>query len=528
MASETITLLSTASIQDYIFRSNRLKENIGASWIVKNAIEQYPQGGRVLYVGGGNAALLFDSKPLAIQAVQAWSRKLVEDYPGLRVVVAHEERGKRDHGYEPLAHTMTRARAALMQAENRPPFGCELGALPVVRECASTGLAASHWQDESWLSTEAASKRMAAEQANHEITDRYQNVLGKKFAFPVELDKLGTEKGASQIAIIHADGDGIGKLVREQTQSIEDDNHYKTKLSDVSNAISQIANDALEKTLQDLVQALAALKEQGLTLAKCDLKDKHAGGAEFWFPLRPIVSGGDDLTFVCHGKLGMALASRYLRHFQTESGSRQVVLGQKLSVSAGVLIMPQKFPFARGYRLAEELTASAKQMRKLQAGRDPASWLDFQILLEGSPGSLTRLRAGSRFKDANDEICLLRRPYQVGDHPTNSWYEFEQIWQECRQWPRSRAKRLLESLVRGRAETKNLLAQFRARDIGLNRPGPSGDSFVETCIGGDSKALHKAHTSAYFDPLEALDFHVAWPEASGPGDKSHAHAQTAN
>ena len=34
------------------------------------------------------------------------------------------------------------------------------------------------------------------------------------------------------------------------------------------------------------------------------------------FPLRPIVFGGDDLTFVCHGRIGLALAARYLQYFE--------------------------------------------------------------------------------------------------------------------------------------------------------------------------------------------------------------------
>ena len=64
--------------------------------------------------------------------------------------------------------------------------------------------------------------------------------------------------------------------------------------------------------------------------------------------------GGDDLTFVCDGRLGLDLAAFYLKEF---SRGTIKVCGEDKSVDAcaGVAIVPTKFPFASAYHFAEEL-----------------------------------------------------------------------------------------------------------------------------------------------------------------------------
>ena len=116
-----VVVFGTASIQQYIFQSNRLKENIGASYLVKHWLsdglvettqadtrawknyERNPDIDRldnpiaedkpinVIYIGGGNAALLCKDKNTAEKAVRDWSSKALKEAPGLRVVVGYGE-----------------------------------------------------------------------------------------------------------------------------------------------------------------------------------------------------------------------------------------------------------------------------------------------------------------------------------------------------------------------------------------------------------------------------------------------------
>ena len=101
------------------FRGNRLKENIGASYLAAHWLgkglasatqantaawkkyEKNPYRNQLenpidkdkevnlIYIGGGNAALLCKTKDIAAEAVTTWSRKVLQHAPGLRVVVGY-------------------------------------------------------------------------------------------------------------------------------------------------------------------------------------------------------------------------------------------------------------------------------------------------------------------------------------------------------------------------------------------------------------------------------------------------------
>lgn len=113
MREYTITVLDTTGIQSYIFSSNKLRENIGASHLVKQAtdkwvrntlvdmgvpkehqqdpIEQSNWIAEIVYAGGGNTMVLFKSIDNAIEFTKKWSRKVLKDAPGINLVVAHQK-----------------------------------------------------------------------------------------------------------------------------------------------------------------------------------------------------------------------------------------------------------------------------------------------------------------------------------------------------------------------------------------------------------------------------------------------------
>ena len=79
-------------------------------------------------------------------------------------------------------------------------------------------------------------------------------------------------------------------------------------------------------------------------------------GGEERLPFRPIVFGGDDVTFVCEGRLGLPLAAHYL----TRLASEILPDGDPLYARAGIAIVKTHYPFARAYELAGRLGDSAK------------------------------------------------------------------------------------------------------------------------------------------------------------------------
>ena len=166
LKGQWITLIGTGSIQEYVFGTNRLKENAGASELVAQALD-YWKGKGEIFVGGGNAALLFQDEPKLIAAIESWSREMLEKAPNLRLLAAHAQIGE---SFRDAYHD---AKRILLDSENAPPFGAELGQLPVVRECASTGRAANiEGKNHSWLSVESLRKQEAGEISHRGVGEK--------------------------------------------------------------------------------------------------------------------------------------------------------------------------------------------------------------------------------------------------------------------------------------------------------------------------------------------------------------------
>ena len=113
-----------------------------------------------------------------------------------------------------------------------------------------------------------------------------------------------------------------------------------------------------------------------------------------YLPIRPIIIGGDDITFVCPGRLGLEYAKRFIQFVSKEQlldeklysnaqgyagkifNNQNIKVNNNMSCCAGVAIVPAKYPFYRAYELAEQLCGSAKKKSR----EDDESFVDFAIL----------------------------------------------------------------------------------------------------------------------------------------------------
>ena len=524
MSTKCIAVLGTVSVQRYIFQSNRLKEIIGASYLAKHwfddgliqairqtgcslektAWNEYKENPSILqsevkentdadvniiYIGGGNAALLCKDKRTAFKVVEKWTRNVLENAPGLRVAVGYGEVSQPLHD-QSLYEAYQKAWEHLNKCEEALPFGTELGSLPVVRSCATTGLPASQISKEEnirdeWISQSAARKREQVGtrknpgKARESITDEFKSVLKENQRFAIELEKLGGGEGQSYMAVVHADGNGMGDLLKNAVKDAKDAEfiHFIRRFSA---SVSQLSKNAFEKTLQ-YYQGLLQLPLKGLK--------EH----ENVFPLRPIVYGGDDLTFACDGRVGLHLTQYYLQKFTEDS----IKIGHEdkhIDACAGVAIVHTKFPIVQAYHFADDLCRLAKSHRREEGSG--GSWLDFQIIQAGATGSINTLRS-AQYRSLTGQQ-LHQRPYQV----SSTWDEFVEILRgfQSKQWPRSRAKSLMQALTKGPSETQRFIEAAKWRGISL----PPSDEDQSGWSGGDEEDC----TTPYFDPLEALDFYL--------------------
>ena len=530
---QCVVVLSAASLQRYIFQSNRLKENIGASYLAKRSLEQKlidtiqmsdycisthgweTYTGKVsgtsdcipkpevpiqhnvdvnlIYVGGGNAALLCKNREIAKDIVKRWSRKLINSAPGLRVIVGYGEvEGLLAEAYRAALEDLTRCEEAL-------PFGATLGGLPVIRNCTSTGLPASRKSREpyelnQWIAEPASRKRQATDQ--NDTTNEINSVLkeGQKFALQPEKD-LGGSEGQSYIALVHADGNGMGRLLNTVIDEPQDDNNFLHNLRAFSASVSHQALQALLATLHHFQTILP------------QLKDDLAADITSVFPIRPIIFGGDDLTFVCDGRLGLYLAAYYLREF-TEREIMVLEKSKPIDACAGVAIVPTKFPFAQAYGFADELCGLAKTYRRDEKN-SKGSWLDFQIIQAGVPSSIATLRE-TQYRSLEGGHPLHDRPYAVMKtkaQKPQSWDAFERLLYGFKsdKWPRSRAKGLMQALTQGPAVTAQFVEAAKWRNIELPH-------YKDMHSGTRNTGWTAQKRTPYFDPLETLDFYIAIDE----------------
>lgn len=542
-AGQCVVVFGTVSLQQYVFQSNSLKENIGASylanyWLSDGLIEAIRQARfpihtsswdayektvqnsadlnfsmpqpahgapanwikpvELIYVGGGNAALLCKNRDIAREIVRAWSRKLLENAPGIRVTVGY---GKVKSS---LAKAYRKARDSLSLCEEALPFGYPIQSLPVVRTCTGTGFPASKFRkgendEDGWVSQSSAHKRDAA--GTKEFPGPAQGYIGKKFKsvleetehlpkqhFALKLDEeLGGRKGESHIAIVHADGNGMGELLNRVIEKRDQkDGEFLHNLRAFSASTTDLSHKALEKTLLHFKEFLP-------------LRESLHNPNDV-FPLRPIVYGGDDLTFVCDGRVGLHLAVFYLKQF---ANGKINFCGDKISVNAcaGVAIVHTKFPFARAYDFADDLCKEAKKHRrednkKKGKEQETGSWLDFQIIQEGATRSITELRE-AQYRSLEGQV-LHQRPYEVPE----KWDDFIAILKGfLLKWPRTRAKELLQALTQGPTVTSYTVDRAKSNDLEL--PSVKDTQRSELATGWTT-----VKTTRYFDPLRALDFYL--------------------
>src|SRR5919199_5346223 len=172
MSEYIATVIDTTGIQPYIFGSNRLRENIGASYLVAQATDEWVKwalrqrfeekvyipdrtqpekqidqdnlDAELVYTGGGNAVILFKDKEKAIAFTKTLSEKVLREAPGLKIVVAHSDSFEWGNKLSVIIDSLMKELERKKREYNPsvPLFG-----LGVTASCLSTGLVAVDTSD---------------------------------------------------------------------------------------------------------------------------------------------------------------------------------------------------------------------------------------------------------------------------------------------------------------------------------------------------------------------------------------------
>lgn len=422
------------AIQDYIFASNRLKDNIGASYLIKHLLEEFltDQG----YCGGGNLFLLCKDEKEAKETIYSLSRKILNECPGLSFSAVYEENFNLNDfpaAFSLLQEKLRKEKEHRIQQTTVPSFG-------INAQCNYSGYAAveiDHSREDELLSEIVYAKRIASKKAEEETKQLYAAELSDSYIFPEKFDDLGIDKGnESYLAVVHIDGNGIGKLFAEQKDL---DSTIK-----LSNKIDELCLKAFKAIVSKTVEKCNKSKKK-----ENALNDTSSIGGKY-LPLRPLFIGGDDITFVCKGRLGIPLAIEFIKQIKEDSDDLL------LSFCAGIAVANYKYPFYQVYQMASSLCRSAKNKRLTNNNND--SYLDFHLINASVYDPLDEIRSKNYILP--QEKSLTRRPYSLSEleQLLNATYDMYS------KWPNSKIKELRSALYKSEHQLIALLKQITSRE----------------------------------------------------------------
>lgn len=368
------------SKQDYIFRTNRMVEMSGASALISGAFDRLSAQAEKLKLGfrrcdepfsledvlrgfadgslqmveltrgGGNCTVLFDTEDTFRNVNAAYTHDIAVKVPGmvpLCVGVPVGADGVWNYGEDRarLVRAVSAEKAAMTRADCIAvmPFS-EL--TPMTLQPV-TAVAREHGELR-YLSSEAEAKRKEGD--------------------PGDLEgRLIEEKGQeSLLAVVHADGNNMGRKIHKLLEGQEDD--YTVCVNKMRAFTEQTARIFSGRGAEAVKKACGQLSENAPKSVDV-----------LW-----LICDGDDATFVCNARYAKTLAEAYLRAVENEAG---------YSSCAGICIFHSRYPFHMAYSMAEQCCDNAKRKIHLPgAGIRDESWIDFHYIHSGLNGDLDDIR----------------------------------------------------------------------------------------------------------------------------------------
>ena len=439
-------LFDTRSIQRYIYAGNRLKTNIGASYLVKHVFsdvlvpvlakdftvdadtwkvkfpeEKLGQKKQAVFAanGGGNACVIFSAdvdKDQLRQVVASFSRQLLVEMPGLHIGAAigsiRLEPSYFKNDLKDLFQELKANQSLVFPQVSVPYTGLTL-------RCPVNGETANFYDangkvlkgGQNFCSQETAIKTMAAGEAQKELEDAVSETsdICQRYEFPMEFEELGQIRDdKNYYAIVHIDGNNMGEKFRGTATQQE-----RSHLSD------QVQKKTWGSFLK-LLESIDAEYSQYLENHILDLGGKSSSGGQGkpYLPIRPLVIGGDDVTFVCPAKMAIPYAKRFMEVMMAKDSVADITdeRAKQIDSCAGIAMLKTTYPFFRGYTLAEQLCDAAKQeMRSRRETLGASCWLDYAILHGEQAPTLEAIREQEYTGAQGKEGGLHFGPYQINN-----------------------------------------------------------------------------------------------------------------
>lgn len=366
------------SIQSFLLATNKLKEIVGASELIFALCDgdnslldrvmaacELDEGNHIRFSrrAGGAFNAFFHDRAARDRFAALWSLAFAQHAPDLPCQIGIGE-GDSDR------QAFKNAEASLHASGNRATPPVPPGS-PVAERHRRSGATAIRRRNKKndQEPVDAATSRKLAFSRGGALARRFGDYPAK--AWPTllspEKDSDRVEMPYSRdenrtLALIHADGNGLGQLLITLSERLAGTNHFVAAFRLFSDAVGRATEQAAREATRAVLEP--AMSEQGV------------------LPARPIILGGDDLTLLVRADLAPDFTETFLQAFETHTDSelKQVwqqfkawgidakALPESLTACAGMAIVGASQPFHLADQLAGGLCKQAKdKVKKIKA-----------------------------------------------------------------------------------------------------------------------------------------------------------------
>ncbi len=513
-----LAMYDVRGIQKYVFRTAKIRDVIGASRIVENIIIKaleyavdiertkqditanlkwtddegvlpYKDNAydiTVLYIGGGNAFVTFSSEKLCVRINELMSYYVITNTYSLQLAVAFVPKtDSYQEDYNAIYSKLNRVKQGMI--ESKP-----LTALPIEKIDLSTGYPITDKIDidtGEHISTETWSKRWNTRIAQKSV-DKDTKIL----------DNYVTKKGIdSTIAIIHIDGNNMGSRIK---QLIAHHITYSEAVPEMRKISYQI-DSSYKKVFQDM-------QEYFNTFGRIKEKEND-------FFVRKVLTAGDDITYICNGKIALETVQYFVRNISkhTMNGLDDMDSIRKygFSVCAGIAYIHSHFPFDIGYEVAESACENAKKRAKEKDNMDQdriGNWVDFQICKNIKVQNLESARENEYVTSLGEQLTM--RPFFVPstlqeegvfatlagkDYVLDKLLSAVSYFNDNKKIPRSLSKSIRNTYSLGEMQINLLMSFINSRNWKM--PDGSAEMYLELD--------NKSKVAKWYDALEIMELY---------------------